>query len=64
MEKLSIESRVAKLEQEVASLKKQLAEMRIDARIQRSLDQADRGLTRPARDVLEDIRRKYKIEPR
>ena len=57
-----LEARVATLEKEVASLHQKLEEERVAARIRRGLDQADRGQTRPAREVLEDLRRKYNMQ--
>jgi len=59
---MSTESRLATLERKVASLQKLLEHRRIAARIRRGLDQADRGQTLPARQALQAIRQKYKIQ--
>ena len=56
-----LESRILTLEQEVAELKNQLEKSRIAARIQRGLDQADRGQVLPAREALEALRQKHNI---
>ena len=59
---MSTESRLATLERKVASLQKLLEHRQVAARIRRGLDQADRGQTIPARQALEAIRQKYKIQ--
>jgi len=58
----NVETRLSALEQKVASLQKLLEHRQIAARIRRGLDQADRGQTIPARQALEAIRKKYKIQ--
>jgi predicted transcriptional regulator len=57
-----VESRLTALEQQVATLQKQLEQTRIAARIRRGLDQADRGQTLPAREAMESLRKKYNIQ--
>ncbi|HUO07045.1 MAG TPA: hypothetical protein VM008_01835 [Phycisphaerae bacterium] len=56
-----LESRITALEQTVAALKDQLEKTRVAARIQRGLDQADRGQVFPAREALESLRIKHNI---
>ncbi|HVX86443.1 MAG TPA: hypothetical protein VH253_16795 [Phycisphaerae bacterium] len=56
-----LESRVLTLEQRVADLQDQLEKSRIAARIQRGLDQADRGQVLPAREALDALRNKHNI---
>jgi predicted transcriptional regulator len=56
-----IESRLAALEQEVATLKQQLEHDRMIAGIKRGLEAADAGRMAPAREVLEQLRQKHNI---
>ncbi len=57
-----VESRLAALEREVATLHKLLEQVRVAARIRRGLDQADRGQALPARQALESLRQKHHIQ--
>jgi hypothetical protein len=56
-----LESRVTSLEAEVARLKEKLEYAEACAGIQRGLDEANRGLGKPAREVLERLRIKHNI---
>jgi predicted transcriptional regulator len=58
-----LETRVVALEAEVAQLRQALEQSRITARINRGLDQADRGEVLPAREALESLRKKYNLQP-
>jgi len=55
------EARIVKLEAQVAELRRELEFERMSAIIDRRLEQADRGETRPAREALEELRRKHNI---
>jgi predicted transcriptional regulator len=61
MSTTELESRVAALEQEVATLKQQLEHDRMIAGIKRGLEAADAGRMAPAREVLEQLRQKHNI---
>jgi predicted transcriptional regulator len=55
------ESRMALLEAEVAEIREKLDEVEMMAGIERGLDEANRGLGRPAIEVVQELRAKYKL---
>lgn len=56
-----LKSRIKQLEAENKSLRKKLDHAEVIAGIKEGLEQANRGLGRPFRQVAEELRRKYKI---
>ena len=56
-----IESRLASLEADVALLRQRLEHAEALAGIKRGLDELNRGLGRPARDVVKDLRAKHNL---
>jgi hypothetical protein len=57
----TLETRVKALESDVAFLKEQLETAQALAGIQRGLDAVAAGRMKPARQVLESLRKKHKI---
>lgn len=59
-----LEARITALEAEVASLREQVEREEVRAAIRRGLDEADRGLGIPARELVKKLRAKYKLATR
>ena len=57
----AMETRLKALESDVAYLKEQLERSQATAGIERGLQAAVAGRMKPAREVLESLRKKYKI---
>ncbi len=58
---LTLESRLTALELEVAALKEKIDQSENLAGIERGLDEVNRGLGRPAKEVVEELRTKYNL---
>lgn len=56
-----IESRLATLEADVAFLRQRLEHAEAVAGIKRGLDELNRGLGRPAKDVVQELRAKHHL---
>ena len=56
-----LESRLAVLEADVALLRQRLEQAEAVAGIKRGLDELNRGLGRPAKDVVKELRAKYRL---
>lgn len=58
-----IETRLNTLEQELATLRREVERQRVREGIRKGLEQVERGEVLPAREVLEAMRKKYNIQP-
>ncbi|MCL2640829.1 MAG: hypothetical protein FWD53_08295 [Phycisphaerales bacterium] len=56
-----LEARVSNLEAQAAQVQRELELARMDVRLQRTHEQLERGEGRPAREALEELRKKYNI---
>jgi hypothetical protein len=55
------EDRLSALEAKVAVLAEQLDDIETEAGIERGLDEVNRGLGRPAREIVEELRAKHNL---